>query len=70
MRDAETYGRAGKAYEICHEKWAEGELGQEIKPMCLESRTCVVSLSQVLLEGSITRTLKRDHVSVKTSDSF
>lgn len=70
MRDAETYGKAGKAYEICHEKWAEGELGQEIKPMCLESTNPVVSLSQVLLERSITKTVKRDHVPVKTSYSF
>lgn len=62
MRDVETYGKAGKAYELCHEKWAEEELGQEIKPMCLESRNFVASLGQVPLERSMTKTLKRAHV--------
>lgn len=62
MRDVETYGKAGKDYELCHKKWAEEELGQETNPVCLKSRNCVVSLGQVPLERSITRTLKRPHV--------
>lgn len=40
----ESTGKAGEAHELCHRKLGESVLGQEIKLVCLESRSCAVSL--------------------------